>query len=259
MRQPQEPALMAVAGGGDWIRQLHRAPDARIVLLCLPHAGGSASFYFPLSRALTPEIEVLAVQYPGRQDRRNEASVDEIPVLADRITDALRGWDRRRIALFGHSMGATVAFEVVRRLERDGPVGPSPVRLIASARRAPALCAGTSVHRHDDNGMVAELQRLSGTATALFADRELLGAFLPALRADYKAIETYACPPGAMIRCPVTAFVGKTDPLTSREQAAAWREHTGGGFDLRTFPGGHFYLDGWQDGIVSEIRRCLTL
>jgi surfactin synthase thioesterase subunit len=154
-------------------------------------------------------------------------------------------------------MGASIGFEVVRRLERDGAVGPSPVRLVASARRAPSLPTGTAVHQRDDDGIIAELRRLSGTGATLLADSELLRSLIPAIRADYKAIETYTCPAGVTIGCPVTVFLGDADPMTSPEQAAAWQAHTDGGFESRVFPGGHFYLDGWNAGIVSEIRGCL--
>src|SRR5438093_882622 len=97
---------------GLWIRRFQPLPDARARLLCLPHAGGSASFFLPVAHALAPDVEVLAVQYPGRQDRRGEDCVDNVPEFADRLLDALAGWLDRPLALFGHSMGALVGFEL---------------------------------------------------------------------------------------------------------------------------------------------------
>lgn len=91
-----------------WVRRYHPAPDAPTRLLCLPHAGGSASYYFPASRTLSPRIEVLAVQYPGRQDRRTEPCVESIDELADKVVDTVKGWTDRPLAVFGHSMGATL-------------------------------------------------------------------------------------------------------------------------------------------------------
>jgi pyochelin biosynthesis protein PchC len=248
---------MAVNGRDDWIRVFHPVPDPEATLLCLPHAGGSASYYFPLSRALMPRVEVLAAQYPGRQDRRHEPAVAEIPALADQIVDALARWEGRKIAVFGHSMGATVGFEVVRRLERDASRGPLPIRLIVSARRAPSLPDCTAVHQMDDNGIVAELRRLKGTDDGVFMTPELLSMIIPVIRGDYKAIETYTCPPGVAVRCPVTAFLGDADPMTSREQVAGWSNHTLSEFKLRVFAGGHFYLDSWGPEIVSEISGSL--
>src|SRR5687767_15700848 len=99
---------------GLWIRQYHPAPGSPIRLVCLPHAGGSASFYFPVSRSLSPEVDVLAVQYPGRQDRRHEPMVADIPALSRLVADELAGWLDKPLALFGHSMGASLAFEVAQ-------------------------------------------------------------------------------------------------------------------------------------------------
>lgn len=102
-------------------------------LVCLPHAGGSASSYFSMSAALTPSVETLSVQYPGRYDRRKEPCIESIPELAEAIFTALFEWADRPLALFGHSMGAVLAFEVARRLEQR--MGKPPVRLFPAGRR----------------------------------------------------------------------------------------------------------------------------
>lgn len=120
-------------GDSPWFRNYGPAPDACVRLVCLPHAGGSASFYFPLARALSPKIEVLAVQYPGRQDRHAEPCVQNIEDMADRIAEALGPWTDRPYALFGHSMGAMVGFEVARRMEASGK---GPLELFVSGRQA---------------------------------------------------------------------------------------------------------------------------
>lgn len=124
--------------GNLWIRRYHPAPEAAERLVCFPHAGGSASFYLPVSTALSPAVDVLGVQYPGRQDRRHEPGVTSVADLADSITRALADWGDRPLTFFGHSMGAVVAFEVARRMEG---AGGGPVRLFASGggrRPAPA-------------------------------------------------------------------------------------------------------------------------
>jgi len=244
---------------GVWVRRFQPAAGATTSLVCFPHAGGSASFFAPVARSLTPEVDVLALQYPGRQDRRLEPTIESIPELADQLFEVLRGPSGpggRRMAFFGHSMGATVAFEVVRRFE--GECGVSPALLWASARRAPSIPADDrAVHRLDDDGLIAELRRLSGTDSALFADDELLRSLLPAIRGDYKAVEAYDCPAGVSVRCPITAFAGDTDPLTSLEQVSAWRGHTTGDFAVRVFPGGHFYLTARTAEVVRAIRERL--
>ncbi|MDI5968716.1 thioesterase II family protein [Streptomyces sp. SL13] len=222
-----------------WIRRFHPAPAAGERLVCFPHAGGSASFFLPVSTALSPGVEVLAVQYPGRQDRRAEPGIPSVPDLADRIAQALTGWDDKPLTFFGHSMGAAVAFEVARRMEAEGR---GPVRLFASGRNAPSRPRDENVHLRDDAGLIAELRKLNGTDSSLLEDEELLAMILPATRSDYTAIETYRCAEETQVACPVTVLVGDDDPKTTLDDARAWKLHTTGPFDMRIFNGGHFYL-----------------
>ncbi|MFE7843032.1 thioesterase II family protein [Streptomyces sp. NPDC057474] len=223
-----------------WIRRFRPSPDAAERLVCFPHAGGSASFYVPVATALSPGVDVAAIQYPGRQDRRHEPGPDSVADLADQVASALTGWaDDRPLTFFGHSMGALVAFEVARRMER---LGRGPVRLFASGRRAPSRTRDEHVHTLDDDGVIAELRKLAGTDAQVLQDEELLRMVLPAIRSDYRAVETYRCAAGAVVRCPVTVLTGDTDPRTSLEEAGAWSDHTEAGSDLRVFSGGHFFL-----------------
>jgi pyochelin biosynthesis protein PchC len=246
----------AVVDTALWIRRFHPSPNAATRLVCLPHAGGSASFYYPVSESLGPTVEVLAVQYPGRQDRRAEPCVESIEALASRIVTALRPWtDDKPLALLGHSMGATLAFEVVRGLERQGT---PPVALFASGRRAPSRYRNDQVHLRDDDGIVAELQLLSGTDSRLLGNEDLLRLVIPVIRADYKAVETYRCDEGATVACPVTVLVGDNDPKATIEEARAWSEHTTGAFDLQVYPGGHFYLSEHQDEVTDLIATRLA-
>ncbi|MFJ2202129.1 thioesterase II family protein [Streptomyces violaceusniger] len=238
-----------------WIRQFHPAPAAATRLICLPHAGGSASYYFPVSKALSPTVDVLAVQYPGRQDRRNEKCIDTIPELADALVPELLPFTDKPVALFGHSMGATLAFEVALRLEQKGVV---PVALFASGRRAPSCHRDESVHLRDDDGLITEVKALAGTDTQLLGDDEILRMVLPAIRSDYKAAETYRYTSGPRLATPIHAHVGDDDPKASVEEARAWGEHTTGGFDLQVYPGGHFYLNDEAPRVIASIRKVLT-
>ncbi|WP_395576301.1 thioesterase II family protein [Streptomyces sp. BK79] len=231
----------ATTDSGSWVRLYHPSPAPKARVVCFPHAGGSASFFHPVSSALRPDIEVLAIQYPGRQDRRAEEPLTDISTLADRVFDALRPHLVRepRPAFFGHSMGATVAFEVAVRMRREGL---APTVLVASGRRAPSRRRSDDVHLRDDSGLVAEIRKLSGTDARLLDDEEMLRAILPAVRADYRAIERYVGAPDAVVDCPVEVFVGDTDEQVTLEEADAWRGHTSGAFAVHVFQGGHFYL-----------------
>ncbi|QHA03354.1 alpha/beta fold hydrolase [Streptomyces broussonetiae] len=236
-----------------WIRRYHPRPDAAARLVCLPHAGGSATFYHPVSAGLPESVDVLAVQYPGRQDRRGEPCAASIQELADAVTSVLLPWTDRPLVLFGHSMGATLGFEVARRLEHDH--GVVPRALVASARRAPSCPREESVHLRDDDGLVEEMRQLSGTDSAILDDEELIRMALPAIRADYRVAETYVYEPGPDLRCPIVGLVGDNDPKVTVEEARAWSRHTATSFDFHVFQGGHFYLTSHQKEVLDLLAR----
>lgn len=239
-----------------WIRHYHAADPDAPRLICFPHAGGSASFYFPLSQALAPAIDVHVIQYPGRQDRNREPLVDNVPELADRVFEDLRQLadEGRPLTLFGHSMGATVAFETARRLTAAGY--PAPARFFASARRAPSRTRHEQVHKRDDDGIVAQLRRLSGTDSRVLGNEEIMRLAMPAIRNDYKAVETYRADAGVRIDSPVTVLVGDADPTTTLDEAEAWRDHTTRDVEIQIFPGGgHFYLADRPAEVLDAIKR----
>ncbi|MGI5472202.1 thioesterase II family protein [Streptomyces sp. CA-132043] len=236
---------------GAWIRRFHPAPDAVTRLVCFPHAGGSASYFFPVSQALSPEIDVLAVQYPGRQDRRSEPCIDDIGRLAEALLPELLRWADRPLTLFGHSMGASLGFEVARKLEERGA---TVLGLFASGRRAPSRFRDERVHLRTDDQLLADMTRLSGTDAAVLGDPEIVRMILPAVRSDYKAAESYRFPGGPKLAAPVIALTGDADPQVTLDEAEAWREHTDGSFELKVFPGGHFYLNSQAAQLLEVIR-----
>ncbi|MFC0597735.1 thioesterase II family protein [Streptomyces palmae] len=237
----------------EWVRRFHPADSAGVRVVCLPHAGGSAPFFFPVSAALAgnQDLDVLSVQYPGRQDRRDQPPIDHLPTLADQVFEALRGWADRPLVLMGHSMGAVIGYEVARRFEQAGD--GAPLGLIASGRRAPSVYREEAAHLLDDQRFIGEIRALSGTASSLLEDEELVRMVLPALRADYKAIETHEPATEPPLRCPIGVLTGESDPRVSVAEARAWREHTTGGFHFRSYSGGHFYLNDHQEAVAGAI------
>ncbi|GAB3134194.1 thioesterase II family protein [Amycolatopsis sp. NPDC004378] len=218
-----------------WLRRFHPAAPGAPRLVCFPHAGGAASSYHALSAALTPAVDVLAVQYPGRQDRHAEPLVDDLFVLADRVAEVLAAEPAGPVAFFGHSMGGSLAFEVARRFE--APL----LGLFVSGRRVPPP-PGPVQERTDDE-LLADLLRLGGTDTRVLEDEPLVSMMLPVLRNDYRAAAAYHYRPGPDVSCPVVALIGDRDPRIDEAEARRWAPFTSGGFDLVTFPGGHFYLN----------------
>ncbi|MGW8358585.1 thioesterase II family protein [Streptomyces wedmorensis] len=238
-----------------WIRRFRPAPDAPVRLVCFPHAGGSATFFLELAKDLSPDVEVLAVQYPGRQDRRKEPLIETVTGLAESAAAALLPWADRGLALFGHSLGSIVAYEVARLLRGKGH---APVALFASGRRAPSVERTELGSRVDDDTLLRTLQSLGGTHPMVFEDKELVRLALPAIRADYAAAETYRYRPGPPLSCPLTMLTGEDDPMVSPQDAVAWREHTSAEFDLITLPGGHFYLTEQHAAVTRAITDRLA-
>lgn len=195
------------------------------------------------------------MQYPGRQDRRAEPFVTSITGMADLIAAELAQLSPGPLLLFCHSMGAAVAFETARRVEQ---AGRHLVGLVASARRAPSHHHAGTLHAGTDADLIAELRRLDGTATSLLADDDAVQMILPAVRNDYHAIETYRCPPDATVHCPITVLLGADDPSLTDPEASRWAAHTTTGYDLHTFPGGHFYLVPQRRQVTALLHEMST-
>jgi pyochelin biosynthesis protein PchC len=243
------------SGSGRWIRGYSRVRGG-VPLFCFPHAGGAASYFHSWSASLAPGIEVLAVQYPGREDRAAEPCVTNIADLADQIYAALGSSLPGTFAFFGHSMGAILAFEVARRIAREQGLGPA--HLFVSGRPAPPRHRHRNLHRAGNPALIAELRSLGGTDPRILQDSEVLELILPTMRADYTASETYRFEPGPPLSCDITAMTGNRDSLNTTEEAAAWSAHTTGAFDLRVYPGGHFYLDDCQARVLEVISSSLA-
>ncbi|MCY0935108.1 thioesterase II family protein [Streptomyces sp. H34-S4] len=248
--------MSATTAAGAWVRRFHPARDAAVRLVCFPHSGGSASYFSPLSRALSPAVDVAMVQYPGRADRRAEPFITDVREMADQLVGELLPWCDRPVALFGHSLGATVAFEVALRLES---AGIRPVTLFASSRRAPSAHRENEyTHLADDEWVLSTVKDQSASANELVVDDALLRLNLPVLRADYQAAETYRYRPGPLLSCPVTALNGDADSRVTRQEAAAWGAHTSAATTFHWFPGGHFYLNTHVAEVVSLLRGQLV-
>lgn len=244
-----------VAGRNRWLRCYVSLRHAPVRLVCFPHAGGSASFYRTWARRLAPAVELLIVQYPGRERRIRERCVEDLHHLADLIHEALDPLLERRLALFGHSFGAAVAYEVARRVEQRSR--SRVAKLFVSGRDAPHRQRPTCRHLADDDRLWEELRRLGGTTEAVLDSPQLRSLVLPALRSDYRASATYQPRPGRPLACPIVALMGEQDPEVRYNGVRSWRELTLGGFELRSFPGGHFYLVPREAELLAELRRQL--
>jgi medium-chain acyl-[acyl-carrier-protein] hydrolase len=243
---------------------LDRNPDARLRLVCFPSAGGGAWAYSTWARELPADVrrdvEVWALSFPGRRAGSPERALHELAPLVDTVRNGLLQHLDTPYVFFGHSMGALVAFELVRTL-RAADEAP-PVHLIVSAHRAPHLPdRHYAVHDLPDAEIVAKLRRLGGTPDVVLENAELMEMMLPALRADLAVCETYAYSEDEPLSCPITAFGGTKDREVSSVELAEWHRHTRGAFEQRMFPGGHFFLDTARPLVLrvlaQELRHAL--
>ncbi|KXK59341.1 hypothetical protein AWW66_24850 [Micromonospora rosaria] len=236
-----------------WLRPVTHAVAPSLRVVCFPHSGGSAASFAGWAALMPPDVELVAVQYPGRGDRFLEPLVDDVPAMAGHAAaELLRLPDRDQI-LFGHSLGAVVAYETALAL-RD--TGAEPRALCASACLPPGRMKDPTIHLAPDDRFWETLCGLGGIEPGIAGNAELRELLLPALRSDLRAHTTYRPRPGARpLSCPVTCYHGAGDPLVDEAGLADWAAVTSGEFTLRVRPGGHFHLASDAGGLISDVLR----
>jgi surfactin synthase thioesterase subunit len=242
-----------MTGRSPWLKYLSPSDDETSrtqQVVCFPHSGGPASVYRTLARELAGDAQVVALQYPGRQDRHHEPVVTDLHELADLVAAVLRATpvEVERV-FFGHSMGAILAYEVAQRLGDEGPV-----TLIASGRPAPSRVRLTTSYLLDDTALADQVVRLGGTAAELLEHPEMRSLLLPVIRGDYQASETYRPRGDAPLRCALIALGGDADPVAELDDLRAWGDHTTGPFRLESLSGDHFYLQHHWPAIAKLVR-----
>jgi medium-chain acyl-[acyl-carrier-protein] hydrolase len=248
---------MSKPGGlNSWVMIPKPSPQARLRLFCFPYSGGGASVFYPWARLLPPEVEVCAVQLPGREGRLMEPPISDMTVLVDRLYEALLPYFDRPFAFFGHSNGGLMVFELARRLRREGRAGP--VHLYVGGRPAPQLPLDDEmIHALPHAEFLDTLRRFKGTPDEILQNEEIMQLISPTLRADFSLGETYAYREEPPLDIPISAYGGRTDDEVEEEQVAAWRAQTTGAFRLMMFPGDHFFLNGDQKAVLDELSREL--
>ncbi|MEU5845334.1 thioesterase II family protein [Saccharopolyspora shandongensis] len=233
-------------------------PEAQVRLFCLPHAGGAASFFRSWSSSLPPDIEVCAIQYPGREDRWNAPARGAMPDLVEDIVASIGDRLDRPFVLFGHSLGAAVAYETAQALRRE--LGREPGRLLVSAKEPPQHHRAADFHLRADDELCAELARLKPDHADVLAHPEVRSLLLPAVRADYQVNETYRPTREPLLDCPITAFCADADTETTLAEVQGWRQLTRGRCDVVLLRGDHFYLASRQrDAVLATIRRAAAV
>lgn len=237
-----------------WLRS-YRPRTGNPLLVCLPHAGGSAAFYRDWARLLSPAVDMVSVQYPGRLDRITEPCITEMDTMADTLAAVLADELPEPFAVFGHSMGAAIAHEAAMRLERT--FNRRILHLFVSGRPAPQHHRQGILHLATDEQLWQHVRGLGGTPDELLDHPPILASATPSLRGDYQLMETYAPGDLSPLSCPVTAVIGAEDPEVTVGQVCSWADLTRCRFDLQTQPGDHFYLVADPDSVTGLIRQQL--
>lgn len=225
-------------------------------LFCLPHAGAGVAAYRDWPARLAPAVEVVPVRLPGRETRRREPLAHSVAELVADLAPPLLAAAHGPFALFGHSMGALVSYELAHAL---CTAGRPPVHLVVSGQQAPHLPApGEDVHALPDDELVEHVTELSGTPREVLAYPGMLEYLLPIMRADFELCETYEHTPRPPLDVPITALAGADDEICTGDALTAWQELTTAAATAHLFPGGHFYLHDHLDEVIATVHTALT-
>ena len=237
-----------------WIRRFRDDDKCETQLVCFPHAGAVAGAYRTWPGGLPSDIGVMAVRYPGREERFDDPFPPGLEALADDIADALGELARHRMVLFGHCFGATVAHEVALRLQDRGY---PPAALCVSGTQPPHALPGGRMVPSMDEDIIAHVVSLDPSRAPAFEDPNLREAVLPAVRGDYRLVGSYSGGRRPPLACPIYAYAGADDSEVTPEEIQGWADLTHGTFRLRVLPGGHFYLKPEEAALLADLCNVL--
>jgi pyochelin biosynthesis protein PchC len=234
-----------------WVRSITHGDRPDLDLVCFPHSGGSAIAFADWAAALPAQVALTGIQYPGRGDRFIEPPLDDVVEMAARTTEELLRSGSGDRVLFGHSLGALVAYETALLLQ---DAGEEPLALCVSAALPPGRMSDRSIHLAPDDEFWATLCDLGGIEPAIADNAELRDLLLPTIRSDLRAHATYRPRPTARpLSCPVRCYHGIGDPLVDENHVAEWAGVTTGPFTSIARPGGHFHLTSAVEELVADV------
>ncbi|MFJ4830631.1 thioesterase II family protein [Streptomyces sp. NPDC088747] len=256
MQTPVSAARQAV--DPRWVLRPEPRDDAALRLLCVPYAGGGTTVFHGWVAGLPDWIDVWLLRLPGREVRLREEPRTDLLALAREAAGALAPALDRPFALFGHSLGALIAYEVARELRRTHRLEAS--HLTVSARTTPEIPQpGRMSHLLSDEEFLDALdRRFRAVPAQIRRDPEMRALYLPVLRGDITMLETYRYRAERPLRCPITALCGSEDPEASDEEMRGWRHHGMGGFAQHTYNGGHFFLQEHRDALLDRLTQDLA-
>jgi medium-chain acyl-[acyl-carrier-protein] hydrolase len=229
-------------------------PAAAFRLFLFPHAGGAPVAFFPWVGQFSEDIECVCLQYPGRSLRLREQASTSVQQIVDGILGEIDDLSEKPFAFYGHSLGGIVAFELTRALRDFGR--PGPRHLYIGAARPPHIASSRPpIHMlPDEQFIVAVSSRYGGIPAAIASDSGAMEMFLPALRGDFTAYETYHFRPSDPLFIPMTIFGGEQDTAVPPECLPGWGEHTDAAFEIQLLPGGHFFPPASTQALIRVLE-----
>ncbi|MGC2743716.1 MAG: alpha/beta fold hydrolase [Candidatus Angelobacter sp.] len=236
----------------NWFERLP-AQGPTLRLYCFPYAGAGADVYRSWQQWFPQKVQICLVHLPGRGRGMGEQPFAQLPPLVASIADRIDREPRHTYALYGHSMGALIAFELGREMFRRHGYGPE--HLLVSGRRAPQSPTDEPVIfnlPHDQ--FLAELRRLNGTPAEVLDNPEVIELFITTLRADFELVDTYEYRPGEPLSCPITVYNGIKDIHVPTESSPAWQEQTSSHCKVRLLNGDHFFIRNPDQEFISAFK-----
>ncbi|MBD2385834.1 thioesterase II family protein [Cylindrospermum sp. FACHB-282] len=241
-----------------WITCFQPHPQAKLRLFCLPYAGGNAMIYRTWANGLPETVEVCAVELAGRGKQIQLPPMTRLETLVSEIAANLIPFLDKPFAIFGHSMGALISFELTRLL--GSKYGLSPLHLFISARRAPQIPSRKPpIYNLPEAEFLEELRLLNGTPKAVLENKELMQLFLPLLRADFAVLDTYVYSHQGTLDCPMTVFGGLQDQEVSYDELLAWKEQAIASFSLQMIEGDHFFIHSAKSVLLQSLEKQLQI
>lgn len=235
-----------------WFVCPQKNPEPEIRFFLFPYAGGGPSVFNKWSNEFPSNIEIQIVHYPGRGSRSTETAINSLPVLIEKLSQAIQPLLDKSFVFFGHSLGGLIAFELAKRL-RTNELSQPKIIFISSCGAPQIPDPNPSIHTFPENEFINSLNKMNGIPQEILKNQELMNLILPILRADFELVETYEYISDEPLDCPIIAIGGLDDERISRERLEGWAAHTRVRFNSLYFPGNHFFINSAKGAVIETV------
>ena len=240
-----------------WMPRLGSRPNAKYRLYCFSHAGGSASLYYSWNNLLPESIEVCPIQLPGREERIDLAPFSDMEQLLDILVSLVIETIDRPYGIYGHSLGASIGFEVARRVKKIS--GKEPVHLFVGAHRSPCQpYSYPSIKYASDPELLEMISIFNGLPKPSALSAEMMTVMLPTIRADLLLCESYRYQQDSTLDYPITVFHGCFDKNVKENELSSWKTQTQGTVEIISLDGEHFFLNSHKHEVLEKIQSALS-